>query len=159
MELPLHLCQKQLLLPRIPFPFGSRPWFHRCLCYFLQKPARSQVAPGRWSGQCCPAGTDVTPDLRLKGGEKGRAVVCHDASVLLSPAQEERSRWVSSLPAFLLLEVSRVPMIESAFSSLSSFPLLGRNLLSCQEGLRSSEKALQAFYIAYLRASLAQSPW
>lgn len=38
-------------------------------------------------------------------------------------------------------------------------PPLGRNLLSCQEGLRPSVEALKAFRIADLGASLARSPW
>lgn len=63
------------------------------------------------------------------------------------------------MPTFLLLEVSRIPFVEISFSSLSFIPLLGRNLLSCQEGLRSNAKPLKAFCIAYLHASLAQSPW
>lgn len=39
-----------------------------------------------------------------------------------------------------------------------SIPPLGRNLLSCQEGLRPSEEAPKAFCIADPRASLAPSP-
>lgn len=63
------------------------------------------------------------------------------------------------MPAFISLEVARIPRIEHSFSCLSSIPPLGRNLLSCQEGLKPSEKALKAFCIADLCASLAQSPW
>jgi hypothetical protein len=66
------LCQKQLLLPRIPFPFGSCPWFLCGLIHsFLQKLPGSLVAPERWSGQYCLIVTVLVPELRFRE-ERGR---------------------------------------------------------------------------------------
>lgn len=47
-------------------------------------------------------------------------------------------------PSFpFILGVSRIPTVESSVSSLPFIPLLGRNLFSCQEGLKLSKKVLK----------------